>query len=543
MTVFPDFGDTSNLRYFNGDEAAVVLVNDQSIYNSIPEELSDYRKYFSQIVNKSIQPRYLTKGQIIEGSMNAFNQKDNPPIFYSPFVYAQAMQFFLVANDFVKYEGTQENLPKTIWQVEADVIYQYIFIVEPPPPCLIDARFLGRGKAIYYGHSPYVERFNSECQWTKTPYLMFHDDDGFPNIINFWVGGDAATTIEGGGYTASGLEFQETSGGVPFVIFPPLPSDIPDPPPLVGVVIDSGPPGPQGPPGEQGQPGPPGQDGIIDADSFVATSCSLAPLQLAAVKECLDIGEAQLTPETLTETFTQLNQTQGETIAENLMLLADNTLMPEPVYNWHGEPPGNFETERDEEGKLRYVLQIPLAEIVTVETENVSVDVYSCNENGVAVAKSVDFPVIKLDGITQAPIYQELFNQLAWLLKCCPPCRPEPWLLFETTQGDRDIYISIPFEAVRLVFQPQSRVEIDNWYNDETINKFGTFRWIYSQERSDPPVFDEERLSELIFWNSFDQAFYPQGLNVRGIRVSQEYNKVYQVWILPVQKTLSGLQI
>jgi hypothetical protein len=187
----------------------------------------------------------------------------------------------------------------------------------------------------------------------------------------------------------------------------------------------------------------------------------------------------------------------------------------------------------------RLTLVLPLA-LLALKLITESVQIFECDEHGRFGHKVLNTPMLSLSGTSQQNLWQSLFNQIGWLLRCCPPCDLDTWTLLKTHTGDFYINDLEPFQAIRLVLRSDPFPEINAWYHKQNIHKLGELRFVYEDHLNAPGGFQLPRRSELMFWNSQDQLFKVEGSNVKGLEVSMEHPKEYEIW---VQKILPDVPL
>lgn len=529
---------------FIGNPDEVVLVTPQTVYEAIPETEPLWRERFVNIVGTSMPAEFKKKSEIFGYALNAYAQKSLPQYFYDTVTFYQATQTFLIDGDLRAKDGPFDENYKAFFTVYATAIAMKETTNEADP-CF--QRYIKEpGHYSYFGYAPYAHiqsPFPAPCKQQFVPFEVEQRHPGVRlgqnNDAFFWrfSTGDTVTTCLGGGITADVDDIEVLEGGLIYVSLPDLPIGAPEPPPLRGMVVATGPPGPRG---LQGVPGPPG---VIDDESFVTTACGLNPDQKEAVAACLGIGDGELTEEELKGVFLAANPDTIKDIGQVLIEKAPEVMLPETTLTLEQGTTPELTAEAQAVRGWRLKLGLPLAVLLAMEFLSQTVQVYSCDKFGRAGVKNIPYPVLSFQGVTDRAMFQELFNQLSWLLKCCPPCQPMGWKLIGRFNGFQSFRFGRDFQAVRLVTAIAQPYLIDRQYGEMTLAYLGNLRWRMDDGAESHDTVQVPRLSPLVHWNSDDQEFHPLGLNVVGIEVAPRVDFDYFVWVLPIQKYENGISL
>lgn len=164
----------------------------------------------------------------------------------------------------------------------------------------------------------------------------------------------------------------------------------------------------------------------------------------------LNNGDVPLTPTQIVDVFGELNPTQIAAIGVNFYSTGANC------------PKVEVQNDTDEETQpwlelvagaclLSTIILHPGTETEEPPMENDHVYPPICDpDTGLPARADLVAPFLLNGTITQAPLWQALFDALTWLLRCCPPCSPQLWTYRGTTDGSVSVSVSPVLDAVKL---------------------------------------------------------------------------------------------
>lgn len=527
---------------FEGDPEEMVLVSPATIRAAIPDEAAEWRDYLDRVYGYSQPSVFMKKGQIFDYVLNAWARLYLPQYTFVGFTIYEAAHYFLLANDMRADNQAAPDAVLGFWTVTA----QGLVITETTneaDPCYHRMKS-ETGTYSYFGWTPRIHKAVPYPGPCKLAYAVFEIEqrNGLNNNNNndafrmrFSDGKNETTWCKGGGFSAELITMEVTEGGQLFVGLPQLPPDVPYPPPLVGRVVDYGPPGPAGPPGPRGPAGQDGQD--APPVDYVAGICGLPDEGKEAILGCLGapVGGASYLDLVVAASPVDVKQAQQiilETAPE--VVLPKTELILET-----GTTPELTAAATGAEG-WALKLGLPLAVLLALDYLKTKIAVTDCNEAGQPYPRYIDFPILSFQGASQRDVFQEIFRQFSILMQCCKPCQPSNWKLLGRYKNYQYFRPADDFQAVRLVVPAQPLLGINSWYHDMTIHKYGNLRWLYDDGATNHNEVDENRSSELHFWNSDDAEFHLPGQNVVGFEISTEWEFEYFVYILPLFKNATG---
>ena len=299
--------------------------------------------------------------------------------------------------------------------------------------------------------------------------------------------------------------------------------------------------GPQGPAGPQGPPGPQGPAGVTPTgDQLVSAVCSLSNPQKEDFVACL--GFSGVVPDYLS-LVTAASPIDIQEAQQIILESAPEVVLPQTAVEIIEEGESQLIAEALPGGGWKLLLLLPLAGLLALKTIMQEISVFSCGENGQPVTKQISFPVLSIGDNTQKVVWQELFTQISYLLQCCKPCESYDWFLWETHRGGKALFPPNGFKAVRLVSVENPDPEVNKWYGDFTIRKYGNLRWLFAVEEHSSAGGGAVSDTALNFWNTDDQIFIKPPGDIIGFEIAQEYPKEYQIWLLPEPLTASGIKL
>lgn len=529
---------------FTGNPDEVVLVSPDTVLASIPPELTQTRYIFENTVGHSFPAQYLRRKDLWDYTLQAWARYHLPQMFYATETFYNAMYWFLNGDD-IKLTDPESN-PDAIgfWKVTATGCCYYETTSEADP-CL-DKYHIYVDSKSYVGRRPFTRKaipYPGPCKQDRQLWETFESGPGGQGTGDWqWTGRCEPTGSTGyhlpGGVSIEGITIEVSEGGLIYVSPPELPPGLDLPPPLVGRVVDYGPPGPQGPPGPVGPPG----DGVTP-ESFVGASCSLNPSQLHSAQSCLGIVPDAMTPADLLPAFVAAGTETVTGIATQIVEKAPDVVFPQPelVITESGEPA--FEAVTGASGKLLYRLSLPIALLIGLKMLLEDVYVVSCDDGNAKVPKRIPFPVLSFQDQSQKEVFQEIFRQFSYLLQCCAPCDVEPWVFWKSATGSQTFAFPYEVSAISLRMGSFPTPEMNGWYGGMQIHKLGEVRWIYKHSPSVGIPNAANEHGTLLFWNSINQNFYLPGQNIVGFELDQEYDKSYEVWLLPLRHEAHGLRL
>lgn len=515
---------------FTGDPDQYMLVSPQTVYDAIPESETLWRERFKNIVGHSIAPEYKRKGEIFGYALNAYAQKELPQYFYATNTFYQATQTFLLSGDLTAKENPFDENFQAFFTVSGSALY-IAEITEEAEPCF--NRYESEpGFYTYFGYAPFLHKAVPQpglCVNSKTPYEVAQRKPNFNPADNdafFWrlSKGGSTTWLNGGGVNADVNDIEVLEGGLIYVSLPDLPMGAPEPPPLVGYVVDYGPPGPAGPPGP---PGLPGADGsTMTGPQIVDEICGMPSNQKSELKSCLSI------PEDLSYLGIVLGAPSLEVKAAQQIILetAPEVLLPQTEVVLIDEGVAMLEAIPTVNLGWKLLLTLPIALLIGMKMLNTRIKVGQCGPDGKPIVTELPFPILSFQDANQKAVFQEIFDQFWYLQQCCKPCDFDGWDYIGTFEGPYENYQLKDYDAIRLKFVGLPGPEINTWYRTGTIFKLGEFRWAKEDHIDVHLGGFFPWLSELEFWNSYTQVFEaPDGLTI-GFKLDMEYIKPYEVW-------------
>lgn len=523
----------------NPDERA--WVTPQTVYESIPEDQPLWRRRFLNIVGRSMPAQLLTKQEIFDFALNAYAKKYLPQFFYQLTTFYQASQIWLLEGDLRNIQSVIPDEAPAFWRVSATGCF-YFETTNEADPCL-NKYHLQRDTYQYFGYSPFVHKavpYPGPCKQDRVlhevaqrkPIFNLNDNDA-------WRGtdgrGGSTTYCLGGGVDAETTILEVTEGGQIFVSLPDLPFGVPEPPLLVGIVTDFGPPGPPGP---QGPRGAPGQDG--EPIEVVSAVCSLPEKDKDVLKECLYPGGVPFDADALYAVVLGAPNVILRGIGNTFIKKVPDVVLPRTELITTPDVQPELTATAGAETGWDLKLALPLAVLLALEYLKTKIQVFDCGPDGQSTFKYVDFPILSFQGISQREVYQELFRQLSMLMLCCKPCQRQDWVLKGRYSGHQEFRSVGAFQAVRLVRAPGDQLGLNRWYGDMTVAKLGNLRWIYADGTAGQYQNFEVRNSELHFWNSDDGEFHVPGAIVTGFEITTEWDFDYFVYYLPLFKSETG---
>lgn len=516
---------------FDGDPDEIVLVSPQTIRAAMPDEAQDWKDYIDRVYGYSQPANYMRKKDLFDFVLNAWAQLFLPQYTFVGFTIYNAAHYFLLADDLRPDNNLAPDAVLGMWTVTATGHF-YDRTTTEAEPCF-DRYRQSSSTYTYFGYSPSSHKaqpYPAPCKQEVVHYEIEQRSPG--RVLGFnndaWTGrddrGNTTSWCSGGGISAELTTMEVTEGGLLFVSLPPLPDNVPYPPPLVGRVVDYGPPGPEGPPGP---PGPPGADGgpLSDID-LVNQICNLPEDLHDGLKNCLDIPEPvtlfQLASEATPVEIANTQQVLIETAPETMIQTGEVVLAEEGEATMIATAVGA--------GRIHWILTLPIAALIGLKMILQTVKVSTCKDKVTPWVDEIPFPVLSIGDNTQREVFQAIFDQFAMLLRCCKPCELDAWEFIDTVEGKYENFRLRDYDAIRLVFKAPPGPEINTWYRSGTIHKFGELRWVY-EDHIDFHIFGwKPRQSTLLFWNSEDQLFEMPNHTIVGVTVDMEYIKRYEVW-------------
>lgn len=528
---------------FTGNPDERVWVTPQTVYDSIPDDQPLWKQRFVNIVGHSMAPELKTKGEIFGYALNAYAQRHLPQFFYQLTTFYQATHWFLVDSDLRIKEGTLEDDIEAFWEVGATGHF-YEGTTNEQAPCY-DRYYKMRDTKSYFGRPPFVRKaipYPAPCVQQFTHFEILERGPGGQGTGNFqWTGRgrDGATTgyCDAGGITVDATTLEVTEGGQIFVSLPDLPLGVPEPPPLVGFVVDYGPPGPPGPPGPRGLPGTPGES--QSGADMVTAICALPEETKTELKDCLHFPPEQSYYSLVFAAAPVDVQNAQQIIIEK----APELVLPKTEVVLIEEGAATLEATALETGGWGLLLTLPIALLVGLKLLQEKIKVAACLDRKTKFWREIDMPVWSIGEFSQKEIFQELFNQIAWLLRCCPPCELDSWVIWDTVEGSYATIDAIGYDAVMLKFISDDGPEINSWYDANDIHKYGEFRWIWHDHKPFHLGAAVGRNSTLQFWNSREQVFEAHSGNILGFVIDMEVAKRYEIWIRKTDLEPEGLPL
>lgn len=530
---------------FDGDPDEIVFASPATIYQSMPDEASEWKFFFDRLIGYSEPGQYWKKGQLWDYVLNVYARFFLPQYTFQPITFYEAAHYFLLADDLRPDNNLAPDAVLGQWSVTATAHF-YDGTTNEAEPCFNRYR-QSSYTYTYFGYSPSSHKAFPYPVSCKEQVVHFEIEQRVPGrVLGFnndaFIGrddrGNTSTWCSGGGITAELDTLEVTEGGLLFVSLPRLPEGLLPPPPLVGRVVDYGQPGPAGPPGP---PGPPGEDGQAPSgDSMVSAICSLSGGQKADILGCL--GVPDMIP-SYVELVAGASGPEIEAAQQIIIEEAPSKVLPTTEVVLIEEGEAEMIASALPGGGWKILLLLPIAGLLAMKAIMQDISVFSCGENGEPTTKQISFPVLSIGDATQKEVWQELFKQLSFLLQCCKPCESFDWFLWRTEAGNQIFFPENDFKAMRLVCIENPDPEINKWYGDFSIRKFGIVRWLFAVEEHSTSGGGATSDTALMFWNTDDQIFVKPPGDVTGFEVSQEYAKQYQIWLLPEPATASGIKL
>lgn len=530
---------------FDGNPDEIIPVSPDLVLAGIPDQGTDWKLFIDRMVGHSKPVQFMRKGEVFDFALNAWAKLFLPQYSWQAQTVYEASWMFLTDLELHSKDAEDPENVLGFWTVTAQGLF-FAEITDEADPCFQRYRS-EQGSYSYFGWAPFVHKavpYPGPCQ---NQFVIFEAAQKSPNFnpanndaFQMRIGdGQGTTYIKGGGVSASVTDIQATEEGSWFVSLPGLPDGVPFPPPLVGRVVDYGPPGVEGPPGPPGPPGAPGSG--ISPETLVSTTCGLSDSLKESMKGCLDIQP----PVTLVSLAADATPVDVANFTQTLIETNPDAVVPTAeIVLTEGET-ASIQTQLLGAGRVHWILFLPFLALVGLKLLNKQVKYRDCNSSEPTKISLLNFPVLSLETFTQQPLFQAIFDQFALLLNCCEPCEQNSWVEITETEGPYKNIDAKQYDKILLTLIDAPGAEIDQWYRSGTIFKLGEFRWVYDDHRQIHFEDSSLRMSELKFWNSLQQVFYVPNADVIGFSVDVEYIRKYRIeghyrQVLPSQTFVPG---
>lgn len=521
---------------FDGNPDEIVYASPQTIYDVIPNEAVDWKRVFEQLYGHSQPGKFWRKGDLFDYVLNVYARFFLPQYTYVGNTIYEAAHYFFLADDLKPDNKLQGDDVLGFWTVTAQAL-QGKEATSEADPCF--QRYQTEtGTYSYFGYTPHPHKAVPYPGPCKQQFEINETAQGGPNYNPAnnngfrwtFADGGSSTYHKAGGWSAELMTIEVTEGGLLYVSLPELPDGVNFPPPLVGRVVDFGPPGP---PGRDGVQGPPGQDGADGTPlDFVSGACGLNPSQLNQTRQCLGIPDIPSYP-ALVFAATPLEVQEAQQI---LIEKAPDVMVPSGEVVLTESGAATMEATALSTGRIHWILTLPIALLLGLKMLLTTIKVATCLNRITPYIKEMPFPVLGFQEVSQAAVFQEIFDQFAMLQQCCKPCELDAWEFIDGVTGPYSNYLLRDYDAILLKFKDPAGPEINQWYRSGTIFKYGEFRWAYEDHIDIHFSTWNPRLGALEFWNSEEQIFEAPNALTIGFTLDMEYLKHYDVWARPKQR-------